>query len=67
MWERNRRQRPDESVTEKERQSLRGLVGSIQYAATNTRPDLSAKLSLIQAKINQACGQRPFRSQPFTS
>eukprot|EP00435_Cladocopium_sp_Y103_P060955 s399_g22.t1 len=52
--ERNRRQTPDQSVTEHERQALRGLVGSIQYAATNTRPDLSAKLSLLQAKINQA-------------
>ena len=53
--ERVRRQQPDSPITEKERQSLRGLVGSIQYAATNTRPDLSAKLSLLQSKINQAC------------
>ena len=29
-------------------------MGSIQYAATNTRPDLSAKLSFLQAKINSA-------------
>jgi len=33
---------------------LKGLIGSVQYAATNTRPDLSAKLSLLQAKINSA-------------
>ena len=52
--ERNRHQNPIVAVTEAERQALRGLVGSIQYAATNTRPDLSAKLSLLQAKINCA-------------
>ena len=52
--DRKRRQEPDLPVTESERQALRGLVGSIQYAATNTRPDLSAKLSLLQAKINCA-------------
>eukprot|EP00435_Cladocopium_sp_Y103_P069341 s209_g33.t1 len=52
--ERSRRAQHDEVITEKERQALRALVGSIQYAATNTRPDLSAKLSLLQAKINSA-------------
>eukprot|EP00435_Cladocopium_sp_Y103_P063659 s40_g25.t1 len=52
--DRQRRQQPGQPVTEHERQALRGLVGSIQYAATNARPDLSAKLSLLQAKINQA-------------
>ena len=52
--DRSRRQRPDEPVTAEEKQALRGLIGSIQYAATNTRPDLSAKLSLLQAKINCA-------------
>eukprot|EP00435_Cladocopium_sp_Y103_P032729 s2065_g8.t1 len=52
--DRSRRVQHDALVTEKERQALRALVGSIQYAATNTRPDLSAKLSLLQAKINSA-------------
>ena len=52
--DRSRRTTPEELITEKERQALRGLVGSIQYAATNTRPDLSAKLSFLQAKINSA-------------
>eukprot|EP00435_Cladocopium_sp_Y103_P019613 s385_g4.t1 len=51
---RYRRQNVDLLVNEAERQSLRALVGSIQYAATNTRPDLSAKLSLLQAKITTA-------------
>ncbi len=52
--ERNRRQSPSANVTEKERQELRGLIGSVQYASTNTRPDLSARLSFIQAKITTA-------------
>ena len=51
---RQRRQEVDQPVTESERQSRRALVGSIQYAASNTRPDLSAKLSLLQAKITTA-------------
>ena len=41
-------------VTEKERLALRGLVGSLQYAAINTRPDLSSKLSFLQSSINSA-------------
>eukprot|EP00435_Cladocopium_sp_Y103_P074513 s963_g49.t1 len=51
---RSRRQEVDSRVSESERQALRALVGSIQYAASNTRPDLSAKLSLLQAKITTA-------------
>ena len=50
----SRRQNLDQAVNDHERQSLRALVGSIQYAASNTRPDLSAKLSLLQAKITSA-------------
>lgn len=34
-------------------QGLRGLIGSL-YAATNTRPDTAARLSLLQSKINCA-------------
>lgn len=41
-------------VTESERQQLRGIIGSLQYAATNTRPDVSAKLSHLQSRINSA-------------
>ena len=41
-------------VTEKERQNLRGLIGSLQYAAVNTRPDICNKLSLLQTQINRA-------------
>lgn len=38
----DRRQKIDEVVTESERQGLRALIGSIQYASVNTRPDLSS-------------------------
>ena len=41
-------------VNETERGHLRGLIGSLQYAATNTRPDLSSRLSLLQSEINHA-------------
>ena len=44
----------NEPVTESERQALRGLVGSLQYAAVNTRPDLSNRLSSLQSSINSA-------------
>ena len=52
--DRHRRKQENETVTEKEKQDLRGIMGSLQYAATNTRPDLSARLSLLQARINCA-------------
>eukprot|EP00435_Cladocopium_sp_Y103_P039315 s274_g10.t1 len=51
---RDRRKQPDLPVTKDELQSLRGLIGSLQYAATNTRPDLSCRLSLLQAKVTCA-------------
>ena len=37
----NRKSQPELPVNENERGLLRGLVGSLQYASTNTRPDLS--------------------------
>ena len=53
--ERHRRQDGNQLINEEERQGLRGLVGSLQYATTNTRPDLAAKVSFIQSKITTAC------------
>ena len=50
----NRKTLENENVNEAEKQALRGLIGSLQYAATNTRPDLSAKLSSLQSEINKA-------------
>ena len=49
-----RRKQPDQKVTEDERQQLRALIGSIQYAAAHTRPDLSSRLSMLQSAINSA-------------
>ena len=50
----DRKNTPNESVTELERQGLRALVGSLQYAATNTRPDLCSRLGYLQSHINKA-------------
>lgn len=52
--DRDRRKMPEATITDKEKQGLRGLIGSLQYAASNTRPDLSSRLSLLQARINCA-------------
>ena len=49
-----RRHQVDAPVTETERQALRGLVGSLQYAAVHTRPDISSRLSMLQSSINSA-------------
>ena len=41
-------------VTDTERHLLRGLIGSLQYAAVHTRPDLASSLSFLQSDINKA-------------
>ncbi len=50
----NRRQQSEEPVSEEERQSLRAVIGSLQYASTNTRPDLGSRLGWLQSQINRA-------------
>ena len=50
----DRRQQAEDKVSEEERQSLRGLIGSLQYAAVHTRPDLASRLSMLQSDINRA-------------
>eukprot|EP00438_Fugacium_kawagutii_P005439 Skav226195 [mRNA] locus=scaffold2212:160140:165589:- [translate_table: standard] len=50
----NRKTQLTSPVTEEERLALRGLIGSLQYASTHTRPDLSSRLSLLQSSINKA-------------
>ena len=50
----NRKSQPSLKVTEEERGLLRGLIGSLQYAATNTRPDLASRLSALQSAISHA-------------
>ena len=49
---RDRRQSPESPVNASELTSLRGLIGSLQYAVTHTRPDLAAKLGEIQSQMS---------------
>ena len=51
---RTRRVHPDEPITDDERQSLRGLIDSLQYAAVNSRSDLCSRLGYLQLHINKA-------------
>ena len=51
---RDRRSQIEAPITEEERQSLRGLIGSLSYAAINSRPDLGSRLSWLQSSINKA-------------
>ena len=50
--ESSRKLQANPPITESERGLLRGLIGSLQYASTNTRPDLSNRLSSLQSNIN---------------
>ncbi|CAE7260810.1 GIP, partial [Symbiodinium necroappetens] len=54
---RARRMLPEAAVTEDERSKLRGLIGSMQYAVTHTRPDMAAKLGEIQGQVTKATVQ----------
>ena len=51
----SRRVARDASVTEEERHALRALVGSLQYAAVSTRPDLCRAVGALQSATNKAC------------
>ena len=51
---RDRRKKDSMLINDEERQGMRGLIGSLQYAATNTRPDIAARLSFLQSKITCA-------------
>ena len=54
---RHRRQTPEAPLSEEERSKLRGLVGSLQYAVTHTRPDVAAKLGEVQSQITSGTVQ----------
>lgn len=43
-----------EKVTPTELHSLRGICGSLRYAAVHSRPDIAAKVAGLQKGINQA-------------
>ena len=49
-----RRRDLNAEVNPKERQELRALIGSLQYASVHTRPDISSRLSYLQSAINRA-------------
>lgn len=51
---RDRRRNPMAETTDAEKQLLRGLNGSLQYAAVHTRPDLSARVGYLQSMINRS-------------
>ncbi len=51
---RDRRLTLESPVTEKERQSLRAVIGSLQYAAVNSGPDICSRLGALQSAINRA-------------
>ncbi|CAE7621320.1 RE1 [Symbiodinium sp. CCMP2592] len=54
---RARRMQPAAPVTENERSRLRGIIGSLQYAVTHTRPDMAAKLGELQTQVTTATVQ----------
>ena len=49
-----RRKSEESDVDENEKHALRALVGSLQYASVNTRPDLASRLSFLQSAISKA-------------
>ena len=49
-----RRMSLESPVTEQERQALRAVIGSLQYAAVNSRPDICSRLGALQSAINRA-------------
>ena len=49
-----RRKDEEANIDENELQQLRGLCGSLQYAAVRSRPDLAAKVAFLQKRISQA-------------
>ena len=49
-----RRAETDSQLTEREVQQLRGLCGSLQYAAVHSRPDLATRVAGLQKGITKA-------------
>ena len=50
----HRRNEPSSRLTAEEVHELRRLNGSLQYAAVHTRPDLAAKVGILQSAVNRA-------------
>ena len=47
----HRRSQPDLPANPDEISKLRGLIGSLQYACTHTRPDVSSRLGEVQVQV----------------
>lgn len=41
-------------MTEDERTSFRSLIGTLQYAAVHSRPDVAAKIGELQSEVTRA-------------
>ena len=52
-----RRSQPEEKITSQELQQLRGLCGSLQYAAVHSRPDIATKVCHTSKGYNQCDGR----------
>eukprot|EP00435_Cladocopium_sp_Y103_P071366 s617_g37.t1 len=50
---RSRRQTPEEGLSAVEVQQLRRICGSLQFAAVHTRPDLAAKVGILQSMVTK--------------
>ena len=48
------RHSPQERINGKEKHQLKAIIGSLQYAAENTRPDLASQLSQLRSAVNSA-------------
>ena len=49
-----RRKQRDDSLTSKEMQQFRGIIGAANWITNSTRPDLAAWTALLQQKIGKA-------------
>ena len=49
----SRREQPESPANEIEKTKLQGLVGSLQYAVSHTRPDLASRKREVQAQMSQ--------------
>ena len=50
----DRKGQPENPITDAERHQLRALIGSLQYAAVNARPDLCSRLGSLQSAVPKA-------------
>lgn len=49
----HRRADPESAANDSEISKLRGLIGSLQYAVTHTRPDVASRLGEVQTQLSK--------------